>query len=81
MSPQQRLDIRDLIDAYTLNGARALNRASEIGSIEPGKSADFIVLDQNIIALGDEGRAEQIGSTKVLETWFMGKRVYSASTE
>ncbi len=81
MSPQQRLDIRDLIDAYTLNGARALSRASEIGSIEPGKSADFIVLDQNIIGLADEGRAEQIGSTKVLETWFMGKRVYSASTE
>ncbi len=81
MSPQQRLDIRDLIDAYTLNGARALSRASEIGSIEPGKSADFIVLDQNIIALADQGRPEQIGSTKVLETWFMGKKVYSASTE
>ena len=81
MSPQQRLDIRDLIDAYTLNGARALGRASEIGSIEPGKSADFIVLDQNIIALADEGRPERIGSTKVLETWFMGKKVYSASTE
>ena len=45
MSPQQRLDIRDLIDAYTLNGARALSRASEIGSIERGKSADFIVLN------------------------------------
>ncbi|MDP9160592.1 MAG: amidohydrolase family protein [Acidobacteriota bacterium] len=78
MSAQQRLDIRDLIDAYTINGARALNRASEIGSIEVGKSADFIVVDQNILALADEGRPEKIGDTKVLETWFMGKKVYSS---
>ena len=78
MSPHQRLDIRDLIDAYTINGARALNRASEIGSIEVGKSADFIVVDQNILALADKGRPEKIGETKVIETWFMGKKVYSA---
>jgi hypothetical protein len=81
VSPQQRLDIRDLIDAYTINGARALNRASEIGSLEVGKSADFIVVDQNILALADEGHPEEIGNTKVLETWFMGKKVYSAPQE
>jgi hypothetical protein len=81
VSPQQRLDIRDLIDAYTINGARALDRASEIGSLEVGKSADFIVVDQNILALADEGHPEKIGDTKVLETWFMGKKVYSAPQE
>jgi predicted amidohydrolase YtcJ len=81
MSPQQRLDIRDLIDAYTINGARALGRASEIGSIEIGKSADFIVLDQNILALADQGHAEKIGATKVLATWFIGKKVYSGQQE
>jgi predicted amidohydrolase YtcJ len=81
VSPQQRLDIRDLIDAYTINGARALDRASEIGSLEVGKSADFIVVDQNILALADEGHPEKIGDTKVLETWFMGKKVYSARQE
>jgi predicted amidohydrolase YtcJ len=81
VSPQQRLDIRDLIDAYTINGARALNRASEIGSLEVGKSADFIVVDQNILALADEGHPEKIGDTKVLETWFMGRKVYSTPQE
>lgn len=81
VSPQQRLDIRDLIDAYTINGARALDRASEVGSLEVGKSADFIVVDQNILALADEGHPEKIGDTKVLETWFMGKKVYSAPQE
>jgi len=77
-SPHQRLDIRDLIDAYTINGARALDRASEIGSLEVGKSGDFIILDQDILALAQEGHPEKIGDTKVLETWFMGKKVYSA---
>jgi predicted amidohydrolase YtcJ len=77
LSPWQRLNIRDLIDAYTINGARALNRASEIGSIEVGKSADFIILDQNILAIADQGHPEKIGDTKVLETWFRGNKVYS----
>jgi len=78
VAPQQRLTVRDMIDAYTINGARALNRASEIGSLEIGKSADFIIVDQNILALANEGHPEKIGDTKVLETWFMGKKVYTA---
>ena len=68
----------DVLDAYTINGARTMGRAAEIGSLEAGKSADFIIIDQNILALGDEGHPDRIGATKVLETWFMGKKVYSA---
>jgi len=77
-SPHQRLNITDLIDAYTINGARALDRASEIGSLEVGKSGDFIIVDQDILTLAQEGHPERIGDTKVLETWFMGRKVYSA---
>ena len=77
ISPWQRLTIQEVIDAYTINGAHALGRASEIGSLEVGKSADFIVLNQNIINLAKDGHADKIGETKVLETWFMGKKVYA----
>jgi predicted amidohydrolase YtcJ len=78
INPAQRLTIREVLDAYTINGAHALGRDSEIGSLEVGKSADFVVVDQDILSLGDEGHADKIGDTKVLETWFMGKRVYAA---
>ena len=80
-SPWQRLSVEDVIDAYTINGARALNRSREIGSLEVGKSADFIMVDQDILELAHSGHPEKIGDTKVLATWFMGKKVYSSSSQ
>ena len=78
-NPQERLTIRDLVEAYTLGGARAMGRSAEFGSLEVGKSADFIVLNQDILKLADDGKADQIGTTKVVETWFRGKKVFEAS--
>lgn len=78
-SPWQRLTIREVLDAYTINGAKQLARESEIGSIEIGKSADFIMIDQDIIALADAGQLERVGDTKVLQTWFQGKKVFGNS--
>jgi len=75
-SPWQRLDVREILDAYTINGARALGRSEEIGSLEVGKSADFIVLDQDVLALASAGEPQRIGDTRVLQTWFRGRRVY-----
>jgi predicted amidohydrolase YtcJ len=76
-NPAQAVSIRDLIDAYTINGARFLQRDEVAGSLEVGKSADFIVLDQDILQLADSGHAEDILHTQVLETWFQGKKVYA----
>jgi predicted amidohydrolase YtcJ len=81
LSPQQSVTIRDAIDAYTINGARMLNRDKEVGSIEVGKSADFIVVDRDILALADGGHPEGIADTHVLGTWFQGKKVYAAGTD
>lgn len=77
-TPTERLPLRDLIDAYTRHGAEAMGRAREFGSLEVGKSADFILLDQDILALADGGKAGEIGKTKVLQTWFKGVKVYTA---
>jgi predicted amidohydrolase YtcJ len=78
LSPKQSISIRDVIDAYTINGARMLNLEREAGSIEVGKSADFVVLDRDILALADAGHPEEVADTHVLGTWFRGKKVYAA---
>ncbi len=76
LNPSETISIRDAIDAYTINGARFLGIEREAGSIEVGKSADFIVLNQDILNSADQGHADDIRKTWVLETWFMGNPVY-----
>lgn len=77
---KQTISIRQVLDAYTINGARFLGRDEEIGSLVPGKSADFVILDRDILALADGGHADDVAGTRVMETWFRGKRVFLAPT-
>jgi hypothetical protein len=42
-----RLPLDAAIEAYTLGGARQLGQASRLGSLEVGKRADFLILDDN----------------------------------
>ena len=77
LNPEQSVPLRDVIDAYTVNGAAMLYLADVAGSLEVGKSGDFIVLDRDILALADSGHAAEVADTKVLATWFRGNKVYS----
>jgi ABC-type dipeptide/oligopeptide/nickel transport system ATPase subunit/predicted amidohydrolase YtcJ len=43
----ERISLKDAIEAYTINGAYQLFREDEIGSIEEGKYADFIILSDD----------------------------------
>lgn len=80
-SPAQAIAIRDVLDAYTINGARFLNRDTDAGSLESGKSADFIVVDRDILDLADHGQADGIVATRVLQTWFQGKQVFKREVQ
>jgi predicted amidohydrolase YtcJ len=70
--PEQAIDLATAIRIYTLNSAVAMGLGEETGSIEPGKSADIIVLDQNLFDI----EAKRIAATKVLTTYFEGRAVY-----
>ena len=59
--------------AYTRNSARAMNMDT-IGSIAPGKRADLILLDRDVLTDSPEDMRE----TKVLWTMVAGKTVYRA---
>jgi len=48
---EERVDRDTMIAAYTINGARALGLEKEVGSIEVGKYADFVIFDQDITSI------------------------------
>jgi predicted amidohydrolase YtcJ len=70
----ERLDIATLIKGYTLDGAYQLHMEEEIGSIEVGKKADFVILDKNLFQVDKY----DIHKVKVVETILGGNIVYSA---
>lgn len=78
LNENQAISIYDAVDAYTINAAKALKQDDIAGSLEPGKKADFIILDQDIFDLTENGKAADISETNVLETWFGGEKVYSS---
>jgi len=72
LNPDERVDVETAIQIFTRNGAMAMEKEDETGTIEPGKSADFIVINQNILEIP----LEKIHKTKVLRTVLKGKTVY-----
>lgn len=76
-NPAERITLAEALRAYTIDGARAMGREREFGSITPGKSADFIEIDQDIAGLEQSGHPEAILRTQVIGTWFKGRQVYA----
>jgi len=70
--PEERIDLRDALAAFTIGSAYVNFQDDRTGSLEVGKLADLIVLDRNLFAIPPE----QIGEAKVLLTLFGGKPVH-----
>ena len=73
LNAKESLDRQTMFYAYTLNAAKTLRLDQQIGSLEPGKQADLIVLDRDVFKVSDD----ELFETKVLNTFFSGKQVYA----
>jgi predicted amidohydrolase YtcJ len=70
--PGECVTVEEMIASFTIHGAYAAFLEQETGSLESGKKADFIILDQNILKI----KPAEIHHTKVLCTYFAGEEVY-----
>lgn len=70
--PEERLSFAQGLGAYTRGAAYAGFAEQKIGSLEPGKWADFILVDRDPTA----GDAQSLARTQVLQTWVGGKKVF-----
>jgi predicted amidohydrolase YtcJ len=74
LDASQRVPREAMLYAYTRNAALALAENDRIGSIAPGKQADFALLDRDVLTVS----AEEARDTKVLWTVVGGRTVYGA---
>ena len=72
VSPEESIGVMDAIRVYTWNGAYIGKEEDIKGSIEPGKLADMVVLDRDILTVPQE----EIKDIQVLTTIVDGKIVY-----
>jgi len=73
--PEQRMTREEALKSMTIWAAWAGFMEKEVGSLEAGKYADFVVLDQDIMRVP----AELVLQTRVLSTWLGGAPVYRAA--
>jgi len=75
--PDQALTRAEALHSFTLAAAYAASQEDRLGSLEPGKWADFIVIDRDYFTVP----ASEIDDIKVLQTWVGGEKVFDSSTE
>jgi predicted amidohydrolase YtcJ len=73
--PDERVTREEALRGFTLGAAYSEYTESKKGSIEPGKLADFIVLDRDVMTVD----AERIAGTRVYATVIDGEVVYEAA--
>lgn len=72
-NPDQRISVEEALKMFTINGAKAIFKENEKGSIEKGKLADFVVISENPYQIN----VEKIKEINVIQTYKNGRVVYA----
>jgi hypothetical protein len=72
LHPEQRISREQALRLYTINNATLTFSEKDKGSLEPGKLADFIVIDRDFMSCP----LNDVKDTHVEQTWLGGKLVY-----
>ena len=72
LHPEEALTRQQAIEFYTRHNAQLIFWEKEIGSLEKGKRADFIIIDRDLLTCPED----DIKDTKVLQTWLEGRPVF-----
>ena len=72
LHPEEALTREQAIRFYTINNAKIMFLDDRTGSLEPGKLADFILIDRNLLTCP----VDEIRETKVLATWLGGEKIF-----
>lgn len=70
--PEENLTRAEALKGFTLDAAYAAFQETEVGSLEPGKYADFVILSKDIMTVP----ALEILETEVIATYIGGQKVY-----
>ena len=72
LHPEQAITRHEALRLYTINNAYLTFEEKEKGSIEPGKLADFVIIDRDITSVD----LDKVKDTRVIQTYLGGKLVY-----
>ncbi|HZZ71996.1 MAG TPA: amidohydrolase [Pirellulales bacterium] len=72
LDPEQALTRAQALQFYTRNNAFITFRERDIGSLEPGKLADFVLLDTDLLTCSDEA----LSAVKVAATYLGGQKIF-----
>jgi predicted amidohydrolase YtcJ len=73
--PSERLTLEQALNAFTRGAAYAGFAEQKLGALDPGRWADFILVDRDPTKVN----AQSLARTQVLETWIAGKKVWSSA--
>lgn len=74
LGKEERVSLKQMIESFTINGAKVLFRDDETGSLEEGKDADLVILEKDLFDLP----ITEIAFVKVEETICRGNTIYKA---